>query len=71
MLPLMMSQKRYIREIYSDEINECLNMDQRTIQILFALLRSAICATKLTEREGDYYSPDLLQNLLKYLPSRM
>lgn len=40
-------------------------MGQRTIQILFALLRSAICGTKLTEEERDLYSPDLLQDLLK------
>ena len=40
-------------------------MDQRTIQILFALLRSAICETKLTEEERNNYSPDLLQDLLK------
>lgn len=40
-------------------------MGQRTIQILFALLRSAICGTKLTEEERDLYSPDLLQGFLK------
>jgi hypothetical protein len=40
-------------------------MDQRTIQILFALLRSAICGTKLTEKEQNIYSPDMLQDLLK------
>ena len=40
-------------------------MDQRTIQILFALLRSAICGTKLTEEERNNYSPDMLQDLLK------
>lgn len=40
-------------------------MDQRTIQILFALLRSSICGTKLTEEERNNYSPDLLQDLLK------
>ena len=40
-------------------------MDQRTIQILFALLRSAICGTKLTEEERNNYSPDLLRDLLK------
>lgn len=40
-------------------------MDQRTIQILFALLRSAICGTKLTEEERDIYSPELLSDLLK------
>lgn len=40
-------------------------MDQRTIQILFALLRSAICETQLTEEERNNYSPDLLQDLLK------
>lgn len=28
-------------------------MDQRTIQILFALLRSSICGTKLTEEERN------------------
>ena len=40
-------------------------MDQRTIQILFALLRSAICGTKLSEEERNNYSPALLQDLLK------
>ena len=40
-------------------------MEQRTIQILFALLRSAICGTKLTAEERNNYSPDLLQDLLK------
>ena len=40
-------------------------MDQRTIPILFALLRSAICGTKLTEEERNDYSHDLLQDLLK------
>ena len=40
-------------------------MEQRTIQILFALLRSAICGTKLTEEERKNYSPDLLQALLE------
>lgn len=40
-------------------------MDQRTIQILFALLRSAIFGTKLTEDERNNYSPAMLQDLLK------
>ena len=40
-------------------------MDKRTIQILFALLRSAICGTKLTEEDRNNYSPDLLYDLLK------
>lgn len=40
-------------------------MNQRPIQILFALLRSAICGTKLTEKERNNYSPNLLQALLK------
>lgn len=40
-------------------------MDQRTIQILFALLRSAICGTKLAKEERNNYSPDLLQDLLE------
>ena len=41
-------------------------MNQRTtIQIFFALLRSAICGTKLTEKERNNYSPDMLQVLLK------
>ncbi len=40
-------------------------MDQRTIQILFALLRSAICGAKLTEEERNNYSPELLQELIK------
>ena len=40
-------------------------MDQRTIQIRFALLRSAIRGTKLTESERESYSSDMLQDLLK------
>lgn len=40
-------------------------MDKRTIRILFALLRSAIQGTHLTEREHNYYSPDMLPDLLK------
>lgn len=40
-------------------------MDQRTIQILFALLRSAISGTPPTEQERNTYSPDLLRDLLK------
>ena len=40
-------------------------MEQRTIKILFALLRSAICGTKLTEEERNNYSPALFQDLLK------
>ena len=40
-------------------------MDQRTIQILFALLRSAICGTRLTEEERKQYTPDMLYDLLK------
>ena len=40
-------------------------MDQRTNQILFALLRSAICRTGLTQEEQDGYSPELLSDLLK------
>ncbi len=39
-------------------------MDQRTIQILFALLRSAICGIKLTEEELCCYTSDLLPQLL-------
>lgn len=40
-------------------------MDQRTNQMLFALLRSAIRGTSLTEEERNCYSPDLLEALLK------
>ncbi len=40
-------------------------MDPRTIQILFALLRSAIRGTKFTEEERKLYSPELLSDLLK------
>ena len=36
-------------------------MDQRTIQILFTLLRSAICGTKLTEDERTAFSDGMLQ----------
>ena len=40
-------------------------MDQRTIQILLVLLRSAIRGTKLTDNERENYSADMLQDLLK------
>jgi len=40
-------------------------MDHRTVQILFALLRSAIRGTKLTESERKSYSADILHDLLK------
>lgn len=40
-------------------------MDQRTIQILFALLRSAICGTMLTEKERRLYTPDMLHDILR------
>lgn len=40
-------------------------MDQRTTKILFPLLRSAICGTKLTEDERRMYSSEILQELLK------
>lgn len=40
-------------------------MDQRTVSVLFALLRSAISETKLTEAERAEYSPELLSDLLK------
>jgi len=40
-------------------------MDHRTVQILFALLRSAIRGTKLTDSERENYSADMLQDLLK------
>lgn len=40
-------------------------MDQRTIQTLFALLRSAICGTKLTDEERKTYSREQLPDLIK------
>jgi len=40
-------------------------MTQRTIQILFALLRSAICDEKLTDKESNDYSSEILPDLLK------
>lgn len=40
-------------------------MDQRTIQILFALLRSAICGTAPTEEELDLCTPTLLSDVLR------
>ena len=39
-------------------------MDQRTIQILFAWLSSAIRGTKLTENERKSFSADMLQDLI-------
>ena len=40
-------------------------MYQGTIQILFPLLRSAICGTRLTEDESSVYSLEVLRELLK------
>ena len=40
-------------------------MDQRIIQLLFALLSSAIYGPKLTEEEHAIYAPSALQPLLK------
>ena len=39
-------------------------MSQRTIQIFFALLRSAICGTKLTETEATQFSAEQLPELI-------
>lgn len=39
-------------------------MDQRTTQMFFSLLRSAICGTMLTEQEKKKYSFDILEDLL-------
>lgn len=64
MLASMMWQKRYIREIFSDEIKGIF-MFQRTNQILFALLRSVICNKNLTDTELSCYSSELLPELLK------
>lgn len=38
-------------------------MDQRTVQVLFALFRSAIRGTEMTERERKLYTPELLSEL--------
>ncbi len=40
-------------------------MEQRTTEMLFALLRSAIRGTSLTEKERDGYAPEQLEDLLK------
>ena len=40
-------------------------MDRHKKQMLFSLLRSAICGTGLTEEEFNGYSPELLQDLLE------
>ena len=40
-------------------------MEQRTIELLFVLLRSAICGMKLTEEECGQYVPEQLPELLK------
>ncbi len=40
-------------------------MDQRTIPILFTLVRSAICGTRLTDEERNAYSPQCLPELLR------
>ncbi len=40
-------------------------MEQKTVKTLFALLRSALCGTALTEDERNDYSPEMLKDLLK------
>ncbi|MBR3934505.1 MAG: nucleotidyltransferase family protein [Clostridia bacterium] len=40
-------------------------MEERINQVFFALLRSAICGTKLTEKEKKLYSCELFQDLIK------
>ena len=40
-------------------------MDQRTNEILFALLRSAVCGTKLSDEEEVAFSQNTLSDLLK------
>ena len=40
-------------------------MDQRTIPVLFALLRSAISGTKQTEEKQKLYTSELLEDLLR------
>lgn len=40
-------------------------MEQRTVQIFFALLRSAVCGTELTAEEKTYFSHDRLKELFK------
>ncbi len=40
-------------------------MEQKTIQTLFALLRSALCGTTLTENERNNCSPEIIKDLLK------
>jgi hypothetical protein len=40
-------------------------MNQRTTQVLFALLRSATSGEKLTDKERGCYSPELLSDLMK------
>lgn len=40
-------------------------MEQRTIQMLFALLRSAISGSKLTEEERNDFSDELIPGLIK------
>ena len=41
-------------------------MDQKTKSIFFALLRSAICGTSVTEEKKEEYSVEYLPNLLRY-----
>lgn len=40
-------------------------MTQNTIQILFALVRSAVCGNKLTEQERGLYNEEMLPDLIK------
>lgn len=61
---LMMLQKRYIQETSSEEIKEITVLEQRIIQVFFALLRSAICKKTLTEEEKKLYSCEILQKLI-------
>lgn len=40
-------------------------MNQRTIELLFAFVRSAISGTKIKDEERESYSPDMLEDLLE------
>ena len=48
-----------------DGIKEQSILEERINQVFFALLRSAICGTKLTEKEKKLYSCELFQDLIK------
>lgn len=60
------ADKVYTREIFIRD-HRCkgvIAMNQETIQILFALVRSAICGNRLNEKERALYNEEMLPDLM-------